>query len=434
VAITFVAAGTGVRSDDDAGGGSVVRIAGDATAGWRLLRDGRPYVIRGAGGTTGIDVLAACGGNSLRTWDVEAALAEVDGRTLLDRAHARGLSVTVGLWLGHPRHGFRYDDEPWLARQRADVEAAVRRLKGHPALLCWGLGNETEGPTGRGDDPLVWREIGRLAELVRSLDPDHPVMAVVANVNADKLRAIRTHAPAVDILGVNAYAGAAGVGEALRRFGWQGPYCITEYGLPGPWEVEATDWGAPLEPTSREKAASYNVTTTRILADTRQCLGAYAFLWGSKQETTASWFGMFLPSGEKTITVDAVAEAWSGRWPADRAPVLDATDMPLAGRRLAPGSRLTVLARYRDPESRPLAYHWDVRPESTDRREGGDAERAPAAVADCILAADESGRAEIRLPMEPGPYRLFVTVRDGVGSGCIDNWPFFVVAPEPASP
>ena len=426
VAVTILLTWAGhTRADEPSTPGAVI-VRETSDGGWQLIRNGRPFVARGVGGTAAIDLLARCGGNAIRTWDAASSLAEVNGKTLLDRAHAHGVAVTVGLWLGHERHGFRYDDPAMVEKQRAAIVAAVQRLKGHPALLCWGLGNEMEGPTGRGDSETLWREVGKLVRLVKELDPDHPVMTVVANVNPDKLRAIREHAPAVDILGVNAYAGAAGIGDALRRLGWKRPYCVTEYGPPGRWEVEQTPWNAPLEPSSRRKAALYNVTTRDILADRRQCLGAYAFLWGSKQEATATWFGMLLPAGEKTIAVDAVAEAWTGRWPTNRAPVLGDTDVPLAGRRVAAATTIRVSAAYRDPDGDPLAYAWEVRTESADRGIGGDAESVPRRIDGCVLEAGSDGSATVVVPKESGPYRLFVTVRDGKGSGCTDNWPFFV--------
>ncbi|MFM7413968.1 MAG: glycoside hydrolase family 2 TIM barrel-domain containing protein [Planctomycetota bacterium] len=408
--------------------GSVVRIEGDATTGYRLLRDGTPFRIRGAAGIDHLDVLAACGGNAIRTWDAESAGRETDGESLLDRAERLGITVTIGLWLGHERHGFRYDDPVQVERQRQDVEVAVRRFKDHPALLAWGLGNEMEGPTSNGADERIWQEVNRLADLIKAIDPNHPVMTVVANVNDDKVAAILRHAPAVDILGINAYAGAGGVGEAARRMGWRKPYCVTEYGLPGPWETAQTDWKAPIEPTSRQKAAAYATTTADILADERQCLGSYAFLWGSKQEATASWFGMFLPSGEKTITVDAVTKAWTGSWPSDRAPVLEEIDVPLANRTLDPAATVEATARYRDPEGGRLQYRWEVRRESDDRREGGDRERVPELVEGCIVTTEADGHVVVRTPQRPGGYRLFVTVLDGAGSGCMDNWPFAVAA------
>jgi hypothetical protein len=417
--------------------GSTVQIEGRAATGFRLIRNGEPFVIHGVGGTSHIALLASCGGNCIRTWDAASAERITDGKSLLDLAHEQGVAVTVGLWLGHERHGFRYDDPTQVDRQRKDVEQAVRRLRNHPAVLMWGLGNEMEGPTGAGDSVAVWREVNHLAGLIKETDPDHPVMTVVANVNPAKIAAIQKHAPKIDILGVNAYAGASGIGGALRQHGWHKPYCVTEYGLPGPWEVPQTDWKAPIEPSSREKAAMYNAATAAILADTAPrkpwaqasppwCLGSFAFLWGHKQEATSTWFGMLLPSGEKTLVVDAVAEAWTGDWPANRAPVLKSHDVPLAGQRRLGGETVAVVVRYKDPEGDTLSYEWDVVKESTDRKEGGDAEARPDSVPDCVTLSDDPGNVTVTLPTAPGAYRLFVTVRDGKGSGCSDNWPFFV--------
>lgn len=402
--------------------GSVVAIEGDPAAGWRLVRNGAPFSIRGAGGPGSLEVLASCGGNAIRTWGVEDVEKSIDGAKLLDRANRAGIAVTVGLWLGHERHGFDWNDPAAVARQRQMVEAAVVAYRDHPAVLSWGLGNEMEGV---GDNPVIWREVNWLARRIKELDPNHPVMTAVANVSPAKLAAIKEHAPDIDILGINAYAGVADMATRLRAENWTKPYCITEFGLPGPWESPHTPWKAPIEPTSREKTDSTATAQAAITADPR-CLGSYAFFWGQKQEATASWFGMFLPSGEKTARVDAMARSWTGEWPVNRAPVLDAADVPFAGTELAAGEMRQVTARYSDPEHDPLSFRWEVREESSDRREGGDAERQPPSVPGAVVRSDDRGAAEIRMPEKPGAYRLFVTVTDPHGSGAVDNWPFFV--------
>jgi hypothetical protein len=402
---------------------ATVAVHGDAASGWRLMRDGEPFVIRGAGGPGSLEMLAACGGNTIRTWGVEDVEKQVDGVRMIDRAHKVGLAVTVGLWLGHERHGFDWNDSNAIARQRKMVEDAVIAYRHHPALLSWGLGNEMEGV---GDNATIWREVNSLARRIKELDPGHPVMTVVANVNPPKLAAIKAHAPDIDILGINAYAGVADMAARLRAEGWAKPYCITEFGLPGPWESPHTPWKAPVEPFGPQKAAATAAAQGAIMADVDNCLGSYVFLWGQKQEATASWFGMFLPTGEKTARVDAMTRAWTGSWPANRAPLLTAAEVAFAGAEVASGERHAVSARYGDPESDPLTFRWEVREESSDRREGGDAERPPPAVDDAIVRADRDGTAEIRIPTKPGAYRLFVTVTDGHGSGAVDNWPFFV--------
>ena len=432
LAIRFMASGLAseAREVEPHREGSHVAVAGDAEAGYRLLRNGEPFVIRGAGGEGSLETLAACGGNAIRTWDAEVPARAVDGRRMIDRAHDLGLTVTVGLWLGHERHGFDYADAAQLAKQQAMVEEAVVAFRDHPALLVWGLGNEMEGP---GDKPVIWREVNRLARRIKELDPHHPVMTIVANISPEKLACITKHAPDIDILGINVYGGAGSIASRLRSERWTKPYCITEFGLPGPWEVGHTAWKAPIEPSSREKAATTHAAQVSIMEDAKHCLGSYVFLWGQKQEATASWFGMFLPSGEKTIRVDAMARAWTGHWPSNRAPVLEEADVPWRNSTVDSAATGTARVRYRDPDGDPLEYHWEISEESSDRREGGDAERRPAVVADSVVPGPD-GSVAIHAPKKPGAYRLFVTVKDGHGSGAMDNWAFQVAPSSQVAP
>ena len=162
------------------------------------------------------------------------------------------------------------------------------------------------------------------------------------------------------------------------------------------------------------------------MEDTKQCLGSYVFLWGHKQEATGSWFSMFLPSGEKTPRVDALAKAWSGDWPANRAPILKSADVPCDNRRVKAGQTVSLRVTYEDPEGDALEYGWEVVHESTDRRVGGDEEHRPEVVAGAVTTSAAPGQVELLTPKTAGPYRLFVIVKDGKGSACVDNWPFFV--------
>ena len=106
--------------------------------GYQLLRNGEPYYIKGAGTNSHLEELVASGGNSIRTWSADGV------GTLLDDAHALGLTVTVGFWLGHERHGFRYNNPDMVQQQFEKCQAAVRRYKDHPAVLMWAIGNEME--------------------------------------------------------------------------------------------------------------------------------------------------------------------------------------------------------------------------------------------------------------------------------------------------
>ena len=128
--------------------------------GWQLLRDSKPYFIRGAGGNTGLKKMVAAGANSFRTW------GDDDIDDLLDEAHSLGLSVTVGIWLGHERHGFDYNDETQVKAQFESARKVVLRYKDHPAVLLWGVGNEMEG-FDSGGDPVIWRAVNDIAGMIK---------------------------------------------------------------------------------------------------------------------------------------------------------------------------------------------------------------------------------------------------------------------------
>ncbi len=49
------------------------------------------------------------------------------------------------------------------------------------------------------------------------------------------------------------------------------------------WQVKETAWGAPLEPSSSEKAATYANAVATFGADAA-CLGGYCFKYGWKEQ------------------------------------------------------------------------------------------------------------------------------------------------------
>jgi hypothetical protein len=405
---------------------SAVSVETAPGGGWMLSVGGQPFTVRGVGGIQHLDTAAAIGANTIRTWGVDQIEQLVDGRDLLDRAHDLGLKVVVGLWLQHERHGFDYDDSVALERQRADVRAWVRRYREHPAVLLWGLGNEMEGFGAAAAHPRIWREIEHLARIVKEEDPHHPVMTVLANAERAKLDALRRYAPSVDIVGINLYGAAPRILALLDEASWTGPFMLTEFGPPGPWEVPQTTWDAPIEPLTRDKAALYSLSHDTATRDpARRCLGTFCFLWGQKQEATSSWFSMFLESGERTPLVDAMETVFTGKTPAAPSPEVAAIEAAFATKRVARESVHEVRMVVRHPAPETLEYTWSVNHESSDRRHGGDREAVPAAVPDTV-ARQSGDTATIRMPSEPGAYRLFVVVRDRSGGGCIENIPFFV--------
>ena len=382
--------------------------------GWQLLRGGKPYFIRGAGGDAPLEQLAAAGANSLRTWGAD----DLDAR--LEEAHALGLSVTVGIWLGHERHGFDYNDEAQVAEQMARARQAVLRYKDHPAVLIWGIGNEMEGFES-GDNPAIWKAVNDVAAMVKRLDPKHPTMTVTAEIGGARIERVNK-VSAIDIHGINSYGGALTLAERYRAGAGTKPIILTEFGPPGTWEVPKSPWGAPYELTSTEKAAFYRRSYEKsVRGAPGLALGSYVFVWGYKVEGTATWYGMFLPDGSRLGQVDVMTELWSGKPPTDRAPTIE--PLVVDGEpEVKPGDKIRVRAVIADPEGGTIRARWILRPESGEYMTGGDFRPMPPEVEGAVLEGRTDG-ALVRMPPEPGPYRLYLYAYDEAGNAGTANVP-----------
>lgn len=390
--------------------------------GFALLRDGRPYLVKGAG-VVGVDLgtVAARGGNSVRTWGVE------DAQQTLDEAHRHGLTVSLGLPVAAERFGFDYDDSESVSTQRRSVEDAVNRYKDHPALLAWIIGNELDmGHT----NPRVYNEVNELSRLIHRLDPNHPTTTTISALEEEMVELVRERAPDLDFISLQAYGALALMPKAIKYLR-EGPFMITEWGPLGHWEVGKTRWGAPIEQDSTEKARHYlNGYRTLIEPFLGPGLGSYAFLWGQKQERTHTWFSLFTDTGESTSAVDVLQFAWTGRAPANQAPTLQS--LRLARRpatdsvRLAAGRAYQAKVVAADPDGDPLTYRWRVKPESTETVVGGDLEAAIRDVEGVFASNADTAEVTLTAPETPGEYRLFVMVFDGNGHAAHANIPFLV--------
>jgi len=386
--------------------------------GWQLLRGGKPYFIRGAGGSADLKELAAAGANSVRTWGSD----DIDD--LLDEAHSLGLSVTVGIWLGHQRHGFDYNDEAQVKAQLEVARKAVMRYKDHPAVLLWGVGNEMEG-FDSGDNPAIWKAVNEIASMIKEFDPVHPTMTVTAEIGGERISNIEKYGNAIDIHGINSYASAPSITERYRAKGANKPYILTEFGPPGSWEVAKRDWGAAIELTSTEKAQRYkNSYQQGVLDAPGLALGSYVFIWGHKMEATATWFGMFLPDGSALAAVDVMTELWSGQPPENLAPVVQPLIVK-GGTQVDPGTELQVMSEVDDPEAGELNVRWVLRRELKGEQIGGDYRAMIPDIEDVIIES-RPDRALVRMPEAPGSYRLFLYAYDDAGKAATANVPLLV--------
>ncbi len=397
--------------------------------GWKLHRAGQPYFVKGAcvwGENARLDELREAGANSVRTYHSKYA------RWTLDAAARRGLTVLLGYEINHPHDGFSYLSENDLTRQRETFFAHVQKHRDHPALLVWAIGNEVELGL---DNPVeleaMWKELNFLARRTKEIDPLHPTAIILAGVTDENLAAVEKWCPDVDIVCFNTYGGLRNLPGRLDKAGWKRPYLVTEFGAQGWWEAPSTPWGAPIEPTSTEKAKDYLAAYQHgVLGDRRRCLGSYVFFWEPKQEATATWFGMFLPGGERLGMVDAMTRAWSRRPPANRCPEIQTLAFTSPQDRFLPGEPIRVKLAASDPERQPLGVAWRIFEEAPAFTPANGYETVPRGLKDQFITPTDDGA--IFPAPGPGAWRVFVFVYDGKGNAATGNLCFAVSSPEPA--
>ncbi|MCG9895035.1 MAG: hypothetical protein MH204_06135 [Fimbriimonadaceae bacterium] len=402
-----------------------VELRGDFQSGFRLLRNGQPFFVNGigyggGGPAGGLEAARAMGANAFRTWGADQ-LPDV-----LPQAQRHGFHVLAGLWLGHERHGFSYNDPAQLNRQREEVRQAVLRWKDHPSIFAWGLGNEMEGFDG-GAHPRIWRHIEELAQMVKRLDPNRPVVTVVAEINPEKVKAMNELAPSIDIIGINSYGGAGSVSRRWREFGGRRPYMLTEFGPVGQWELPKNEWGVNTEFTSTEKAEQYRRHYKGGVADDpKLALGGFAFLWGWKQEVTHTWYAMRLKTGETVASADVMSEFWTGKKPEHLSPVI--TRFEAEGPvQVKVGGEVRVRLEASDPDGDPLTYEWKLYDEAVELKSGGDEEERRATRPGALVSGGSNGAVFTTRGLTPANYRIFLVIRDGRGKAATANLPIRVL-------
>jgi len=199
--------------------------------------------------------MAASGINAVRTYTAPP-------RWLLDTAQAHHLYVMVGLpW---EQHIAFLDDPKTAVAIESRVRTGVRACAGHPAVLCYTIGNETPSTIVRWHGKRrVERFLERLYNAVKAEDPS----SLVTYVNFPPTEYL--HLPFLDFVSFNVYLERQDRLEAylarLQNLAGDRPLMMAEIGLDSRSNGE----------TAQAETLDWQVRTVF----TAGCAGAFLFAW-----------------------------------------------------------------------------------------------------------------------------------------------------------
>ncbi|HEX7942721.1 MAG TPA: glycosyltransferase, partial [Gemmatimonadaceae bacterium] len=199
--------------------------------------------------------IVACGFNAVRTYTLPP-------RWLLDAAQRHGLRVMVGMWWAQ---NTAFLDEPGRADAiERQVFDGARACAGHPAVLCYVIGNEIPAPIVRWlGRRRVARFLERLYRAVKAADPDG-LVTYVSYPSTEYLRL-----PFIDLVCFNVYLESQDRLDAylarLHNLAGERPLIMGEIGLDSRRNGEE----------GQSRVLDWQVRTTFASG----CAGAFVFSW-----------------------------------------------------------------------------------------------------------------------------------------------------------
>ena len=295
-------------------------IAIDKSNGYKLLLDGKPFLIKGVCYSpipVGKDYEYNFWGDPNKPWLLDGKLMQEAGvntvriyrvgknpdevkKVVKDLYQKFGIHSLVGSYLGFwnwpPPN---YADEGFNDKVRTEVLEMVRLYKDCPGVLMWVLGNENNYSFDHQNvqrwstdaidalpDPEAQRKekariyysfVNSLAKEVKKIDPSHPVVLGVGEVAS--LDIAKAQCPDIDVIGMIAYRGS-GFGNLFRQVKqkFDVPMIMSEWG--------ADSFNAVTEEPDEENQAKFLKLQWQEIernADPKHgvgnCLGGTLFEW-----------------------------------------------------------------------------------------------------------------------------------------------------------
>ncbi len=394
---------------------------------YSLYKNGELFEVKGAGGISNFKQLSDCGGNTLRVWDATNLQA------ILDSAQRYGISVIVGLPFVNSDIKTFYADKKSIDEQYEAFEETVLKYKDHPALLMWCLGNELDFPH-KPSYHQFYSAFNKITDMIHEKDPGHPVTTALLNFNEKYIFNLQFKCD-VDIISFNIYGRLPLLRKNLEDFAWfwDGPFMVLEWGINGPWPGKSqTAWGALIEDTSTKKAELYRLRYENDMPfDNPRFLGSTVFFWGSKQETTHTWFSMLDKNGAPTEAVATMAKIWKSSKSYGAYPNLKYMLLNNKGARdnifIDPNTKMDAQLLLNEKADSIQTIEWQIFREDWYVKNNIRLVAKTTPLTNITTSSDTALIIDFKSPPEEGPYRLFATVYNKNGTVATCNTPFYVV-------
>ncbi|NND10615.1 MAG: hypothetical protein HKN96_05360 [Flavobacteriaceae bacterium] len=384
---------------------------------WHLLIDGKPFDIKGATFGYNDDVenydsyfkdLRSIGVNTIRTWGTDK-----NTTALLDSAHKYGIKVMLGIWMRHGRPGMEADDSFNYLEDTEGMEAmyygalnTVETYKDHPAVLTWGVANEVYLNMATDEEKLAYSKLlERICSNIKKQDPNHPITSVEAWTFG--LDWWPKYVPSIDIYGLNAYGPGAGLLQAeLDKRNIDKPYVITEFGVTGEWDIQATKHGIKLEPSDQEKYEAITTGYRDWIQNKPSCLGVYVFNYADGHDFLSAWLFTH-HNGKKRPQYWAIREAYTDQKPINNTPVINSFTLPDSTAKS--GDWVPVSLEITDPETDDLdiSFHYNQRIGTRIRK---------SQVNGMEHRGELTKGFEVLIPKEDGAIKVYVNATDSYGN------------------
>ena len=223
--------------------------------------------------------------------------------------------------------GTDYANPKHLENMRESVKKMVEEYKDEPYILMWMLGNESNygevgdpdpksnkaglGSNAKKQPEEHYKFVGETADLIKSLDHNHPVG--FSNGEVITIDILGKVGHNVDVFGCNAYRGSSGFGrsfwEDARRF-LDKPVLLTEYGCPAYFTGKDAD-------TAEAKQAEYHRGNWEDILYNTAGSGSGNAIGGTVFEFVDEWWKTGLPpkfSPSEHETVGDFVAAFPDGW------------------------------------------------------------------------------------------------------------------------